>query len=296
MNPFTTESKDWRPSTSEEIRQYYKTVFPGTWNILPEYLASTSPLEYAFAFLKPIKTMNAKGIIEEKDFLRRERREHRYDLKILQKMLLNFKQFDPLGAVIENSQVEAFYFSLKMQEGWLLAFDIDAKNVAMSGMCEHHPGLKPDANDDEVLNWKRMIANMPPVNPQHKKDAEKNYLYCFNCLQIAVDKAFELKKIFMEWGFSSDDIHVYYSGQGAHVHVTDPEAWNYTRPAREFIAKQVSNHMQIPIDTMVTIDARRVLRFPGSIHGGVNRRVQELIHPHNLEEIIARPNWQAGLK
>ncbi len=291
MNPFDISSSDWRPSTAKEIQSYYKHIFPTTWNSLPEYITKSSSMEYAFAFQKPVKTVEGSAV-KEKDFLRRTN--HNIEgLKKLQNLLLDFKRFDPIAAVVENSQIESLYFSLKMKdESWLLAFDIDAKNVAMAGMCEHHPGLKPDADDAEVISWRRMIGSIPPVHPQHIKDPEKGYLYCFNCLQIAINKAFELKRTLIEWGFSSDDIHVYYSGQGAHVHVTDPDAWNYSRPARDFVAKQLDNHKQIPIDTMVTIDARRILRFPGSLHGGVNRRVQELFHPYDIEEIIARPNWQ----
>ncbi len=167
MNPYKITSIDWRPSTSDEIKKYYKDVFPRTWKTLPEYLAKTLSAEYAFAFLRPVKTMDLSGNVKEKNFLRRENRG--YDLKALQKMLLNFRQFDPLGAVIENSQVESFYFSLKMKDGWLLAFDIDAKDIALSGMCEYHPGLRPDADDSEIMNWRRMIGNIPPVHPKHIK-------------------------------------------------------------------------------------------------------------------------------
>jgi DNA primase catalytic subunit len=291
MNPFNISYSDWRPSTAKEIQSYYKHVFPTTWKSLPEYITKSLSLEYAFAFLRPIKTLE-RNAVKEKDFLRRANR-NLESLKKLQNLLLDFKRFDPVAAVVENSQVESLYFSLKMiDERWLLAFDIDAKNVAMSGMCEHHHGLKPDADDADVIKWRRMIGGIPPVHPQHIKDPEKGYLYCFNCLQIAVNKAFELKRTLMEWGFSPDDIRIYYSGQGAHVHVIGPDAWNYLRPAREFIAKQLATNHKQPIDTMVTIDARRVLRVPGSLHGGVNRRVQELFHQYDIEEIIARPNWQ----
>ncbi|MGB8217984.1 MAG: hypothetical protein WCE94_11855 [Candidatus Methanoperedens sp.] len=290
MNPHKITPVDWRPSTSEEIKIYYKDAFPRTWKTLPEYLAKTLSEEYAFAFLRPVKTMDIGGIVKEKDFLRRENRGYGHDLNTLQKLLLNFRQFDPLGAVIENSQVESFYFSLRMKDRWLIAFDIDAKDIALSGLCEHHPGLRPDADDSEIINWRRMIGNIPPVHPKHIKDPEKGYLYCYNCIQVAVNKAFEAKKILMEWGFAPEDIHIYYSGQGAHIHVTDSETWSYPKDARIFIAKMLTK-AEIPIDTPITIDSRRVLRFTGSLHAGVNRRVQELKHPSDLEDIIAKPNW-----
>ncbi len=290
MNPYKITSINWRPSTSDEIKIYYKDVFPRTWKTLPEYLAKTLSEEYAFAFLRPVKTMDMSGNVKEKDFLRRENRGYGHDLNTLQKLLLNFRQFDPLGALIENSQVESFYFSLKMKDGWLLAFDIDAKDIALSGICEHHPGLRPDADDSEIINWRRTIGSIPPVHPKHVKDPEKGYLYCYNCIQEAVNKAFETKKILIEWGFATEDIHIYYSGQGAHVHVTDPETWSYPKDARIFIAKMITK-AGIPLDTPITIDSRRVLRFTGSLHAGVNRRVQEIKHPYDLEDIIAKPNW-----
>jgi hypothetical protein len=288
MNPYKNTSIDWRPSTSDEIRTYYKDLFPRIWKTLPEYLVKTTPAEYAFAFLRPVKTMDMSGIIKEKNFLRRENRG--YDLKTMQKLLLNFRQFDPLGAVIENSPVDSFYFSLKMKDGWLLAFDIDAKDIALSGMCEHHPGLRPDADDSEIQAWRRVIGSIPPVHPKHVKDPENGYLYCYNCIQETVNKAFGAKKILMEWGFASEDIHIYYSGQGAHVHVTDSETCSYPKDARIFIAKMLTK-AGIPVDTPITIDIRRVLRFTGSLHAGVNRRVQELKYPYELEDIISKPNW-----
>jgi hypothetical protein len=140
------------------------------------------------------------------------------------------------------------------------------------------------------MNWRRIIGNIPPVHPKHVKDPEKGYLYCFNCIQEAVNKAFEAKKIMMDWGFALEDIHIYYSGQGAHIHATDPEPLSYPKDARIFIAKMLTK-AGIPVDTPITIDSRRVLRFTGSLHAGVNRRVQELKHPYDLEDILAKPNW-----
>ncbi len=290
MNKYKITHIEWRQSTSDEIKIYYKDIFPRTWKTLPEYLAKALSEEYAFAFLRPVKTMDINGVIKEKDFLRRENRGYGYDLKSLQKLLLNFRQFDPIGAVIEISRVESFYFSLKMKDRWLLAFDIDAKDIALSGMCEYHPGLRPDADGNEIISWRRMIGNIPPVHPKHAKDPENGYLYCYNCIQEAVNKAFESKKILIEWGFAPEDIHIYYSGQGAHIHVTDPETWSYPKDTRIFIAKMLTK-AGIPLDTAITIDSRRVLRFTGSLHAGVNRRVQELKHPYNLEDIISKPNW-----
>lgn len=90
MNPYKITSIDWRPSTSDEIKKYYKDVFPRTWKTLPEYLAKTLSAEYAFAFLRPVKTMDLSGNVKEKNFLRRENRG--YDLNTLQKMLLKESQ------------------------------------------------------------------------------------------------------------------------------------------------------------------------------------------------------------
>jgi hypothetical protein len=189
VDPYKIEVADWRPSTAKEIKSFYKGTFPGTWKSLPEYLRRSFPLEYAFAFLRPVKTIS----LLEKDFVRRGNR--RYSLGDLRNLLLDFKKFDSSEEIIiENSQVAGFYFSLKTNKGWLLAFDIDSKDVAMAGLCEHHPGIKPGADEKEIEEWRHMIKRIPPVHP---KETE-GYLYCFNCIQVAVDKAFEARKILVE--------------------------------------------------------------------------------------------------
>ncbi|HWQ96214.1 MAG TPA: hypothetical protein VN368_02460 [Candidatus Methylomirabilis sp.] len=281
INPFNIEVVDWRPSTAKEIKSFYKETFPRIWETLPEYLRKSSPVEYAFAFLRPIRTIS----LIEKDFVRRGNK--KYSLEDLRNLLLDFKKFDSSEEIIiENSQVAGFYFSLKTKNGWLLAFDIDSKDIAMAGMCEYHPGIKSDADEKEIAAWRQMIRGIPPVHP---KDPEE-YLYCFNCIWVAVNKAFEARKIMLEWGFAPENIHVYYSGQGAHIHVLEDEAWQYQKESRSFITKMLTK-AGIPLDSKVSADERRVLRFTGSLHVGVNRKVQELKHSNDLEEIIKKPNW-----
>jgi hypothetical protein len=281
IDPHKIKVSDWRPSTAKEIKAFYKEAFPGTWNMLPDYLKKSSPAEYGFAFLRPIRTIS----FLEKDFVRRGNR--RYSLGDLRNLLLDFKKFDSSEEIIiENSQVAGFYFSLTMKNGWLLAFDIDSKDVAMAGLCEYHPGIKPDADEKEIAVWHHMIWRIPPVHP---KETE-GYLYCFNCIQVAVNKAFEARKIMVEWGFAPENIHVYYSGQGAHIHVLEDEAWQYNKETRSFITKMLSS-AGIPLDSRVTTDERRVLRFTESLHAGVNRKVREINRPSDLEEILSKPNW-----
>jgi DNA primase catalytic subunit len=281
IDPYIIKVSNWRPSTAKEIRAYYKETFPGTWNTLPDYLKKSSPVEYAFAFLKPLKTIS----LLEKDFVRRGNR--RYSLEDLRNLLLDFKKYDSSDDIlIENSQVTGFYFSLKTYNGWLLAFDIDSKDVAMAGLCKRHPGIKPDAYEKEIAAWRQMIKHIPPVHP---KDPE-GYLYCFNCIWVAVSKAFEARKIMAEWGFAPENIHVYYSGQGAHIHVLEDEAWQYNKETRSFITKMLIS-AGIPLDSKVTADERRVLRFTSSLHAGVNRKVQEINRSSDLEKILSKPNW-----
>lgn len=281
IDPYIIKVSNWRPSTAKEIKAFYKEVFPGTWNTLPDYLKKSSPVEYAFAFLRPIRTIN----LLEKDFVRRGNKRH--SLENLRNLLLDFKKFDSSEEIIiESSQVAGFYFSLKMKNGWLLAFDIDSKDIAMAGLCEHHPGIKPDADDKEIAAWRNMISGIPPLHPKESG----GYLYCFNCIQIAVNKAFEARKIMIEWGFAHENIHVYYSGQGAHIHALEDEAWQYQKETRSFIIKMLNN-AGIPLDSKVTADERRVLRFTGSLHAGVNRKVQEINRSSDLEKILSKPNW-----
>lgn len=197
IDPHKIEVADWRPSTAREIKSFYKGIFPRTWKTLPEYLKRSSPVEYAFAFLRPVKTIN----LTEKDFVRRGNK--KYSFEDLRNLLLDFKKFDSSNdIIIENNQVAGFYFSLKTNNGWLLAFDIDSKDVAMAGLCECHPGIKPGADELEFEEWRHMIWRIPPV---HQK-MTKGYLYCFNCIQVAVNKAFEARKILVEWGFAPENI------------------------------------------------------------------------------------------
>lgn len=253
INPETIKST-WNPSSEKEIKYFYQHIFPQIANKNPEYLNPKNISEFGFAPLRPISTNRGT-----RDFLRRTNTSIS-NIKDLQAICLNIKEKDPIKSVLENVQFKGIYFKLNniKNHGWLLAFDIDAKNIAKSGLCPFHSGYE-NSTDSEIS----LIQSLPPYQ----------YLYCFNCLLLSIQYAFDLKNILIEWGFNKNSIHILYSGQGTHIHVTDPISWNLGTTSREYIKTTLIQKYQIPLDPTVTNDANRVLRYPGSLNASVTKPV-----------------------
>lgn len=75
------------------------------------------------------------------------------------------------------------------------------------------------------------------------------------------------------------NICFFYSGQGAHIHVSDPACRTLKKSACEYIQEMLIQKHSIPLDTTVTTDEKRVLRFPGTLNGNVNRPIIRVLKP-----------------
>lgn len=265
INPDSLSDIEWRPATVEDINGFYRTAFMDLVKDMPVYLINPwHPSEYGFAPLYPIKTKSG-----ERKFLRRTNTTVR-SFGDLRNMCLDFEKYDPTNAALMSQPMTGIYFGLNgiREYGWLLAFDIDAKHIASKGLCPYHDGYadipKPDANS--VV---KEITRIPPISPVDGHE----YVYCFNCILESIKQAQRTKDILVEWGFDERLITIYYSGQGAHIHVTDPECWTYSKEARYYIQTMLIEKYDIPLDPVITCDEKRVLRLPGSLNGNVNRPV-----------------------
>ncbi len=265
-----------RPSSDEEIERYYREEFPARYKDLPPFI-QYSP-EYAFALKRAID-IELNGKPEKRDFVRRGNDGLFHDLHSL---CIDLKKFDPLRQARSSQPVLGLYFGVKdiKNYGWLLWFDIDSKDVARNGLCDKHPGIPDDATDDDIKKWEEMISDIPP----------KGYKYCYDCVKVAVRSAFRLKGILSSYGFNEKNIFVYYSGQGAHVHVLDDYAWRMPRPSREFLVDMIEQKENEPIDRVVTARTQGVCRIPYSLNAKVSRIVIPLTSPTQdfLNESVPR--------
>ena len=253
INPETIKST-WNPSSEKEIIYYYQNIFPIMTINNFEYLNPGNISEFAFAPVRPIFTTRGT-----RDFLRRTNTSISNMIE-LQEICLHIKEKDPIKSVLENVLFKGIYFKLNniKNHGWLLAFDIDAKHISKSGLCPFHSGYE-NSTDPEIIQVQSLQPN--------------GYLYCYNCLLLSIQYAFDLKNILIEWGFNENNIHIYYSGQGTHIHVTDSISWNLGTTSREYIKTTLIQKYQIPLDPTVTNDANRVLRYPGSLNASVTKPV-----------------------
>jgi len=266
MEPTSVNVETWFPAGRKHISEYYNNEFKNNVQYIPKYLEDMSKIsEFGFALVEPVKTTTFK-----KEFLRRKNEHMIHKPYDIPKTCLDIKTYDPLNELLENEQIAGLYFALNniRDIGWILAFDIDAKMIAQTKKCPYH-----DTSEQAMY--------LPPMDTN-----PKTYPYCFNCIQIALNQAFEIKDILSdEWGFDKQSINIIYSGQGAHVHVTDPYACSFSKEPREFIQEILTKRYDICLDPTVTSDARRVLRVPGSLNSRVNQPVKE-IKTGNLQTIL----------
>lgn len=253
INPETIQST-WHPSSEKEIEYFYHYIFPEIADKNQEYLNPKNISEFGFAPVRPISTTRGT-----RDFLRRTNTSIS-NITELQEICLYIKEKDPIKSILENVLFKGVYFKLNniKNYGWLLAFDIDAKHIAKNGLCPFHSGYE-NSNDPEI----NKVQSLQPYG----------YSYCYNCLLLSIQYAFNLREILVDWGFNESNIHIYYSGQGTHIHVTDPISWNFGPATREYIKTTLIQKYQIPLDPTVTNDINRVLRYPGSLNASVTKPV-----------------------
>jgi hypothetical protein len=240
-------------ATPLEISQHYEQSFLDLTLQNPAYLFPENISEFGLSLSAPVRTTTG-----QRDFIRRTNTNINTPVK-LKNLCLDIVKYDPQQRILDNSPLKGLYFKLKdiQNHGWLLAFDIDAKHVAQHGLCSYHnEEKKPDTD----------LLSLPPFN----------YPYCFNCLFLTIKYAYDIKNIFAGWGFNAQNINIYFSGQGCHIHVYEPACWHYDVLPRKHIEQLIIEKYKIPIDPVVTCDESRVLRYPGSLNTNVNIPVMKL--------------------
>jgi len=156
----------------------------------------------------------------------------------------------------------------------VLAFDIDAKDLAADRLTDDH-----DTRARKRVLDESGIASEPPVQPA--RDAEP-YYYSFGDITRAIHLGFDLKQ-FLQDELQFEHVRVFYSGQGVHVYALDDDKWHrYTSQSRTFLTTYLEDKIGLPIDAQVTTESQRVLRIPRSLHAGVCRLVTE-VHSRDFD-------------
>lgn len=273
----------WREATREELFAYYREEFPEYIPALPDHITPTGPKQYAIAFQSryPIKKDGAP----DRDFIRRYPRgrdgDAAYQFQDWDDLTAFFRypaENDPLRTtdvgLVDPALSEqpspaprAVYYSLDhWDRPWMLAVDIDAKDIA-KGRAKQMYGDRYD-DTDTLLDHAGIISGDPSGFP-----------YEFEDIQAAIEYGFATKEVFEE-RFLAEETLVLYSGQGVHVYLLDDDRHHkYDEKSREVINDLLEDVFEIPIDPVVTADRKRVMRLPYSLHGEVSRIVQPIDSP-----------------
>ncbi|RBI60744.1 DNA primase [halophilic archaeon] len=279
---------EWREATREELHTYYTETFPDQLDALPSFLTASGPKQYAIAFREayPIQKQNAP----DRSFIRRdtwqtsdsgERTVQQFDST---EDLVEFIQYparhDPAqssGYALANPDLierpeprpDAVYYALDhWDRPWVLAIDIDAKDIAAQRTSSETTVGETDDVETERLRAAGILDSPP-----------KGYPYAFDDIEQALEYGFVVQKIF-EDDFAANKTMVVYSGQGCHVYLLDTDReHHYDGKSREVINDLLLDEYRIPIDPVVTADRRRVMRLPYSLHADVSRVVQPIDDP-----------------
>ncbi|MFC4990335.1 DNA primase [Saliphagus infecundisoli] len=281
----------WREATRDEIYAYYDQEFPGYTDQLPEFITATGPKEFGLSFRDrhPIR----KDERPDRDFVRRstwrtdstgERRAQNFDgfedvLSFIQAPARN----DPFGdseyaladpdLLVKSDPVSAgVYYGLdNWERPWVLAVDIDAKDIAKARAERELKDAEIDAHDDDRSRTEVLLAEsgIKAADPA-------GYPYAFEDLDQAIEYGFQTREIFRT-KLSALDTMIVYSGQGVHVYLVDDEPeHDYDEQSREVLNDYLIERYEIPIDPVVTADRSRLLRVPYSLHTEVCRVVQPI--------------------
>lgn len=289
----------WRQSTNEEIRGFYENEFREYIDQIPWWIQPHTVKQFAVAL-----NGNHPSISDarpDKDFLRRDTRAddgERVFIEDWEQVVSFFEQpatSDPMAIGTERSRglkqptsenglsepvTKASYYGLdNWEEFWVLAFDIDAKDVYKNVISDEETSY--DDVSKETVRETGVVNKDPTPSTVEVNGEEKvtEYLYRYEDIRNAVNYAFNLKEWLMDTvGFS--EVRVYYSGQGAHVYAfKDDPYYKFTHQTRRFLTVYVKEKLNIPIDDAVTWDSNRVMRLPYSLHTDVNRVVTEVESP-----------------
>lgn len=306
-----SNSTQWRPSKKDEIRQYYEEVFPERIDDLPDWITPNAPKQYALAFRQAFPAQYGdREDVPPKDFIRRDTREGRDSNRIYIEDwddLLGFLQEpaakDPMAVGTnralglkhpDNEDVDqpapvpaAAYYALdNWEQFWVLAFDIDAKDVAKQAIASGDQTYE-DVSDSQLENAGFISqpptpCTLPPAEAtgdSNGKGLHVQYKYLYEHIERSLQYAFNLKE-WLEDNVGFDDVRVFYSGQGAHVYAfKDDPYYKFTHQTRRFLTTYIRERLHIPIDEAITWDRNRVMRLPYSLHTDVNRVVTEVESP-----------------
>ena len=290
----------WREATREELHTYYTETFPEYVDALPSFVTVGGPKQYAIAFREayPIRKQNAP----DRSFIRRDtwQTSGSGDPSVQQfnstEDLIEFIQYparyDPAQgsdyALADPDLLErpeprpnAVYYALDHWERpWVLAVDIDAKDIAAQRASRETAEGKTDTIETEQLRETGILDSAP-----------EGYPYVFEDIEQALEYGFTVQKIF-EDDFAADETMVVYSGQGCHVYLLDSDReHHYDEKSREVINDLLLDEYGIPIDPVVTADQRRVMRLPYSLHADVSRIVQPIDDPEFDFRTEATPDF-----
>lgn len=279
---------EWRQSTDEEIRSYYQSEFPTYLTQLPDHITADGPYEFAVS-LRSKHPLVGGGL--DTDFIRRASREPldndqsgewgdpvfvdstgnpSFDsvLDFIQAPATHDprQRHDKGNALVNATEEgldepvpEAVYYRLMNHDvGWVLLFDIDAKDVAADAFSDQ---FDDDTGRETILEESGVYDEAPA-----------GYPYRYEDIQRAIRYAFELADFARE-GLGKEQIMPVYSGQGAHLYVLDEDVRQYTRQTREGLKNAVlyGDDLGIPIDPVVTQTPDRLARMPYSLHSEVSR-------------------------
>lgn len=278
---------EWREATREELHTYYTETFPNQLDALPAFLTASGPKQYAIAFREPYPIQ--KEDAPDRSFIRRDtwqttdsgdRSVQQFDsLEALVEFIQYPARYDPAREsdyaladpnLVERSapRPDAVYYALDhWDRPWVLAVDIDAKDIAAHRASNQTSGEADDVGTDPLRG--AGILDSPP----------EGYPYAFEDIEQALEYGFTVQDIF-EDDFAADETMVVYSGQGCHVYLLDTDReHHYDEQSREVINDLLLDEYEIPIDPVVTADRRRVIRLPYSLHADVSRVVQPIDSP-----------------
>jgi hypothetical protein len=171
------------------------------------------------------------------------------------------------------------YYGLdNWERPWILAVDIDAKDIALARADrmidgDHEDGATGTRDGDTSREERLLVASgIREADPA-------GYPYAFEDIDRAIEYGFETREIF-EDEFNATETMVVYSGQGVHVYLLDVDLdYRYDEKSREVLNDLLVEHYEIPIDPVVTADRSRLLRVPYTLHADVCRIVQPIDSP-----------------
>jgi hypothetical protein len=287
----------WTGSTRDQIRTFYGEEFPERLDSqAPPWVSPDGPAQFAAALSTryPKNTVGNKQTVA--DFIRRDTRAtpndyHVFDdwedvIEFFRRPAMN----DPyrsapdrvkdarndVGAwlappsLVDDTEpvADAAYYGLAHNERWwVLAFDIDAKDIATAATNGTTIGGNSTADSAESV----------------QAAAPSGFAYRYEDIDAALSVAADLRN-WLQHRLDAETVRIFYSGQGTHVYVEDADTnHRYTKQSREFLVEYLVEHEGYPLDEQVTADDARVMRLPGSLHTDVSRVVTEVTDITNFD-------------